>query len=502
MADIPINDIGLIAALRDSLSDGKIAKLASSCGLVYPGTRIKSVPVIQLVEDLAEDYRTSPESQKKILKELKKANAQFAARIHSSSLKEIDRMLEKPHKILADNRLGAMVFALATDERPEVQIKAVEISEGIGDSLSDFEEMDEDEEDWEEDEEEDYVDYLKNLSDQLSKEKKQLIRKNTQNKKEIESLKTRLDGRERQLTVLRNESSEKKSLLTKTDRENKELKNEIESLNEKLKNVESKSKESPLSSAIHQLERENKKLTHLVDKIFERNSGTVREGHDSRHVESLAHELDRLRQTFNDLQRSQNEKAVAISKTMEDISKKVDFIYSLERSEKAKEEKKLKKREGPPRVGVFVDVQNLYYAARQFSARIDFQQLLSVAVGDRRLVRAIAYVVQVPEIDQSAFVSMLAQKNYEVKRKDLKVRADGSTKGDWDMGMAVDIMELVDKLDVVVISSGDGDFVSLVQLVKTRGPRVEVFSFPHNTARELIEVADAHCPISESMFLK
>ena len=158
--------------------------------------------------------------------------------------------------------------------------------------------------------------------------------------------------------------------------------------------------------------------------------------------------------------------------------------------------------EAEQRVGVFVDVQNIFYAAKQFNARLDFEKLLNAAVGRRRLIRAIAYVVQSPEVDQSGFISMLQQKSYEVRRKDLRLRSDGSAKGDWDMGMAIDIMGLVDKLDVVILVTGDGDFVSLVNLVKTIGPRVEVISFLHNTARDLVQSADMHLPIEEALLMR
>ncbi|MDE2797186.1 MAG: NYN domain-containing protein [Gemmatimonadota bacterium] len=154
------------------------------------------------------------------------------------------------------------------------------------------------------------------------------------------------------------------------------------------------------------------------------------------------------------------------------------------------------------RVGIFVDVQNIFYAAKSFNARLDFEKLLELSVGKRRLIRAIAYVVQSPDVDQSNFISMLQQKSYEVKRKDLRQRSDGSAKGDWDMGMAIDIMRFVDKLDVVVLVSGDGDFVPLVELVKTLGPRVEVISFTYNTARDLINSADEHIPIEEALLLR
>lgn len=154
------------------------------------------------------------------------------------------------------------------------------------------------------------------------------------------------------------------------------------------------------------------------------------------------------------------------------------------------------------RVGIFVDVQNIFYAAKPFNARLDFEKLLELSVGKRRLIRAIAYVVQSPDVDQSNFISMLQQKSYEVKIKDLRQRSDGSAKGDWDMGMALDIMRFVDKLDVVVLVSGDGDFVPLVDLVKTLGPRVEVISFTYNTARDLINSADEHIPIEEALLLR
>jgi uncharacterized LabA/DUF88 family protein len=97
---------------------------------------------------------------------------------------------------------------------------------------------------------------------------------------------------------------------------------------------------------------------------------------------------------------------------------------------------------------------------------------------------------------------MLQQKNYEVKRKNLRLRSDGSAKGDWDMGMAIDMISLADRLDVVVLVSGDGDFVSLVNLIKTMGPRVEVFSFFHNTAKDLVHAADYHYSIEEELLLK
>jgi len=185
-----------------------------------------------------------------------------------------------------------------------------------------------------------------------------------------------------------------------------------------------------------------------------------------------------------------------------DLAREVRLLKTEMAGRKAPATEKPQRRQGEPaRVGLFVDVQNMYYAARQLNARLDFGALIETIARERRLIRAIAYVVQNRDIDQSGFLAMLQQRNYEVRRKDLKVRADGSSKGDWDMGMALDILGLADNLDVVVMATGDGDFVPLVNEVKTRGPRVEVYSFTGSTAKELVEACDRHVEIHEGLLI-
>src|SRR5919199_4913024 len=143
-------------------------------------------------------------------------------------------------------------------------------------------------------------------------------------------------------------------------------------------------------------------------------------------------------------------------------------------------------------VAVLVDVQNMFYSAKhQYRAKLDFAKLLDGAVRGRQLIRAIAYIVQTPDIDQTNFINMLQQTGFEVKAKVLRLRPDGTAKGDWDMGMAIDAISLADRLDALVLVSGDGDFVDLVNMLKARGVRVEVLSFPSSTAEELKQVATA-----------
>ena len=142
------------------------------------------------------------------------------------------------------------------------------------------------------------------------------------------------------------------------------------------------------------------------------------------------------------------------------------------------------------RVGIFVDVQNMFYAAKHlYNSKLNFARLRDYIARGRPLVRSISYVVQTPEIDQSNFLTMLRSNGYEIRAKELKQRPDGSPKGDWDMGLALDALSMCDRLDVVAIVSGDGDFVELVNFLKARGVRVEVYSFPYSTSEELRHAA-------------
>ncbi|HPZ06473.1 MAG TPA: NYN domain-containing protein [Candidatus Eremiobacteraeota bacterium] len=155
-----------------------------------------------------------------------------------------------------------------------------------------------------------------------------------------------------------------------------------------------------------------------------------------------------------------------------------------------------------PRVGVFVDVQNIYYGAKiGYQAKLNFETLLNLVTRDRQLVAAIAYIVQTPEINQEEFIKALERVGYEVKSKDLRRRADGSAKGDWDLGIAMDIISLQDKMDVVVLVSGDGDFIDLIKFLRKSDVEVEVAAFQHNTSRDLIEIAHTFYPMEEDMII-
>ncbi len=155
------------------------------------------------------------------------------------------------------------------------------------------------------------------------------------------------------------------------------------------------------------------------------------------------------------------------------------------------------------RVGVFVDVQNMFYAARnKFNGRLDYQALLKAVSCGRKITTANAYIIQTPDIDQSNFILLLEHCGYKIHSKYLRTRYDGSAKGDWDMEIAIDIISMIGQLDVVSLISGDGDFVALVRMVQRHGLEVEVHSFEHNTAIDLREAANHFYPINEELILQ
>lgn len=143
------------------------------------------------------------------------------------------------------------------------------------------------------------------------------------------------------------------------------------------------------------------------------------------------------------------------------------------------------------RVAVFVDVQNMYYSAKNlYDAKINFANLLKKAVMGRKLIRAIAYVIRADIPEEENFFEALNKIGFEVKAKDLKVYFTGTKKGDWDMGIAIDAISIANKVDVVILITGDGDFEALVDHLKAMGVRVEVMAFGRSAARELKDKAD------------
>lgn len=152
------------------------------------------------------------------------------------------------------------------------------------------------------------------------------------------------------------------------------------------------------------------------------------------------------------------------------------------------------------RVGVLVDVSNMYHSAKNlYKRRVNYQEVLRNAVAGRKLIRATAYVVKTENEEGMAFFEALSQQGFEVQMKDLQIFAGGAKKADWDVGIAVDAIKLGPKLDVIVLVTGDGDYIPLVNyLQNTFGCLVEIAAFRQTTSSRLIEEADDFINLSEN----
>lgn len=150
------------------------------------------------------------------------------------------------------------------------------------------------------------------------------------------------------------------------------------------------------------------------------------------------------------------------------------------------------------RVGIFIDTQNLYHSAKNlYKRKVNFGAIVKDALAGRKLVRAIAYVVSSEGGDENAFFEALEKVGIETKTKDLQVFAGGAKKGDWDVGLAVDAIKMAPRLDAIIIVSGDGDFIPLVEYLQTM-TQVEVVSFGKSTSGRLKEIADDFIDLSEN----
>ena len=145
------------------------------------------------------------------------------------------------------------------------------------------------------------------------------------------------------------------------------------------------------------------------------------------------------------------------------------------------------------RVAVLVDIQNLYYSGKNlFNSRVNYKNLLSSVLQKRLLVRAIAYVIKADESKENEFFNALHEAGFEVKEKPLQTFYGGAKKGDWDIGIAMDAIEMAAKLDVIVLVSGDGDYVPLVEhLRRGFGCKVEGLAFGGSTSGKLREALDS-----------
>lgn len=151
------------------------------------------------------------------------------------------------------------------------------------------------------------------------------------------------------------------------------------------------------------------------------------------------------------------------------------------------------------RVAIIIDTQNLYHSGKNlYKAKVNFGAVVKAALGGRKLIRAISYVVNTESGEEQPFFEALEKVGIEIKTKDLQIFYGGAKKADWDVGMAIDAIKMAHKVDAIVLATGDGDFIPCVEYVKSLGCQVEAITFGRSASGKLREVVDDFIDMDEN----
>ena len=471
---------GLTRTLDDLMDKPRLARLATVCNLKYPGMRIRSVKRDRLLTDLVEHAEREDRVREAIQRTLNKETRTERRKWDGLSGDEKARRLSDEEFLRSRGNLGRHLWFLASSDDDG--------ENGFGNLARQ---------------------HLQRMvqdgapaprQPKASRAEQRLKRRVAELEKKIQHQETQLgrsrDGEKR----VKRDLIERKGELAETRMLAQRLRRELDDSRRALERVradrpdppDTASLIEPLERAVKRLSTGQRKLTHALEKLQLPRAPSG--GPSAKAVDAIAGDLTTLRKELAGLRRERR-------KEQAEWTQRLDEVAATIKKPSVKKERRPRIKEADKRVGVFIDVQNVYYGARKLKGLLDFDALMESALAGRRLIQSTAYVVESKEIDQSWFIARLQQKAIEVRRKTLRVRADGSTKGDWDMELALDILDAAPNLDVVVLVSGDGDFTSLVKRVKRIGPRIEVIAFPRNTAKSLLEAADRFQPLDRKFMI-
>lgn len=479
---------GLERVLADVFDHPRLVKVANACKLSYPGIRMQSQKRERILRDLAAKAWVDDATRSKILRAIRKEVAapakDWAALVPEERLRRL-RGEGRPGR--GTGSLGQVLFLAADAPRdPETERGLREAIERIAPGSAAPRTADAG-------------------GEPGGREAARLRKKSAELQKKVRHLEGQLGKYRESEKVLKRDLIQRKGELAEARMLSERLRRELQDAKGSAPPAAAGAEAGAeallgLDRTLKRLVADHKRLSHRIEKLAEAPAPQV--ALPDAALAPLIEAIATLEREFAAFRRERKRDLADQVRRLEEIHAAAVAARSAA-EEGSRPAKAPARRKGEPeRVGVFIDVQNVWYGARQLKGKLDFDALLQAAVLDRRLIQATAYVVESKEIDQSGFIARLDQRGIDVKRKTLKVRSDGSTKGDWDMEMAFDIVDAAPRLHVVVLATGDGDFTSLVRRVKAIGPRVEVISFPRNTAKSLIEAADKFQPLDRRYMIR
>lgn len=311
---------------------------------------------------------------------------------------------------------------------------------------------------------------------------------------------------------------EEEQIRRQLEQENSDLRDEVKTLLEQVQDLQN------IKAVDEKTHSEMQELREKVSTLESKASNAAQKvAQYSEENQNFQKELQQLRKKFDDAVAQYEQDQTVWQEQIEDVESRLlqaredltharrqiaQFTQVSQQTQPAQNNQHSDGASGT-RVGVFVDAANLSASIRRVTGnqqKLNFSALLRSVVGQRRKETAIAFIVhgeqqEIGEAGHWGFVQHLRAGGYEVREKRPKVRADGSRKADWDMGIAMAILDAVDALDVVVLCSGDGDFLPLVQRLQRLGKRVEVASVPQATEESLRRAAQQYYVIDESLWM-
>jgi len=523
--------------ITDCFGDEEIITMANQCGLLHDSQHRTEIRKDWIAYDLAACFFSGASIEDIVSQHLAKKAEQAARRVQFMDLTEIRLFLRSAEQLRAEGELGEILWALLVDSREDVQkhghrlladheqhappsppppedrnyASPVDTAQKAAQSESDTTDQStslhrsHDAETIPEstkastDSSATDPEYLKITpipeTDSDPAQQSRLSDELRQNQQQINKLYSALSELKNGYTVLQNENDRLKQKITTLVEENKFLQDREELYRKSELRIDQLNRENI------GLKRDVEKFSNQLCEFHELQAQKEKITVELKSVEEMAYHsqqvLEQIQSNFYSqfsYLRGVNEEYKTV------ITRARQKIVSLSGQRGTAGTNRMLA--GQPRVGVFVDVQNMFYAAKdRYARRLDYIKLLDLIVGPRNLVAAYAYVVQIPEINQAGFLSLLEHNGYTIKSKDLRMRGDGSAKGDWDVGIAIDIVSMLDALDIVILASGDGDFCALAELIKQHGKRIEVAAFEHNTSMDLQRIADQFFPIGDEMLI-
>ncbi|MDP8213676.1 MAG: NYN domain-containing protein [Candidatus Euphemobacter frigidus] len=497
--------------LEQSLHQSQLTDFCSRLGMEVPGYRLEKIPTIELVGYLFEDCRTISTLPENLEKLLDKANGEIAASFRSGSVSSVKKVLENWGELMDEGELGAYLWAAFRDQRAAVNRVAVKICrqfdkmvDKVSASIEEEAEYesqpplpeipprgevigDDNREDGEEDEDaREMLDGFRRIKKLWDDELKSL-------EKHLKKLSSETKKAKRQAEKHRDEARERAEEIAELRKELKEWKQRYAALEKDAASKKKTADDSRLRSRLNSLERELRKKEYELrqnEKKMERLPDLEIEGKKAQAS---------LDQSLREVERARERE--------EGLREKVDVLRGEIKALKDANKPTPSKPPPPPgkeRLGIFLDSRNIYHTvhATYSGARIDFDELFTRISRGRKVVRAIAYVVEADFSNKEGFFNMLKFKGFQVKRRPLKIRANRSMKGDWDMGMALDLIKYAGDLDTIALVSGDGDFYDLLVYLKNKDVKVEVYGVEMSTALDLKRTADLYVPIDSDWLLQ